>query len=242
MPPLVDQEQFAYHRSMEAEPDLARIATAVGDPRRIQMLALLMAGRALTATELALGAGVEPATASSHLKRLLDDGLVEAAAQGRHKYFRFASEQVAQMVESLMRVAPRKPASVRVSTPLPLRRARYCYDHLAGALGTGLLALMLRKDWLQDGEDAKQLTVTPRGTRALTGLGIDVASTQARRRQFACRCLDWSERRDHLGGALGAALAQELQARRWIERRRHSREVRITAAGEQEFAALGLKL
>jgi DNA-binding transcriptional ArsR family regulator len=242
MPPLVDQEQFAYHRSMEAEPDLARIATAVGDPRRIQMLALLMEGRALTAKELALGAGVEPATASSHLKRLLDDGLVEAAAQGRHKYFRFASEQVAQMVESLMRVAPRKPTSVRVSTPLPLRRARYCYDHLAGALGTGLLALMLRKDWLQVGDDAKQLTVTPRGTKALRQIGIDVEAAQARRRQFACRCLDWSERRDHLGGALGAALAQELQARRWIERRRHSREVRITAAGEEGLAALGLAL
>jgi DNA-binding transcriptional ArsR family regulator len=241
-PALVDQEQFAYHRSMEAEPDLARIATAVGDPRRIQMLALLMEGRALTAKELALGAGVEPATASSHLKRLLDDGLVEAAAQGRHKYFRFASDQVAQMVESLMRVAPRKPASVRVSTPLPLRRARYCYDHLAGALGTGLLALMLRKDWLQDGDDAKQLTVTPRGTKALRQIGIDVEAAQARRRQFACRCLDWSERRDHLGGALGAALAQELQARRWIERRRHSREVRITAAGEEGLAALGLAL
>lgn len=228
---------------MEAEPDLARIAATVGDPRRIQMLALLMEGRALTAKELALGAGVEPATASAHLKRLLEDGLVEAAAQGRHKYFRFASEQVAQMVEGLMRIAPRKPASTRVTTPLPLRRARYCYDHLAGALGTGLLALMLRKGWLRDDEDEpKQLALTPRGTRALTGLGIDVASTQARRRQFACRCLDWSERRDHLGGALGAALAQELQAHRWIERRRHSHEVRITAAGEQEFAALGLKL
>jgi DNA-binding transcriptional ArsR family regulator len=228
---------------METEPDLARIATAVGDPRRIQMLALLMEGRALTAKELALGAGVEPATASSHLKRLLDDGLVEVAAQGRHRYFRFASEQVAQLVESLMRVAPRKPATVRVSTPLPLRRARYCYDHLAGTLGTGLLALMLRKDWLRDdGEDAKQLTITPRGSKALRQIGVDVEAAQARRRQFACRCLDWSERRDHLGGALGAALAQELQARRWIERRRHSREVRITAAGEEGLAALGVDL
>lgn len=227
---------------MEAEPDLARIATAIGDARRIQMLALLMEGRALTAKELALGAGVEPATASAHLKRLLDDGLVEAAAQGRHKYFRFASEQVAQLVESLMRVAPRKPATVRVTTPLPLRRARYCYDHLAGALGTGLLALMLRKGWLQDGEEAKQLAITPRGHKALQRIGIDVDAARARRRQFACRCLDWSERRDHLGGALGAALAQELQARRWIERRRHSREVRITAAGEGGLAALGVDL
>ena len=228
---------------MEAEPDLARLAATVGDPRRIQMLALLMEGRALTAKELALGAGVEPATASAHLKRLQEDGLLEAAAQGRHKYFRFASEQVAQMVESLMRVAPRKPvATVRVSTPVPLRRARYCYDHLAGALGTGLLTLMLRKGWLQDDAEPKQLALTPRGDKALAQLGIDVEAAQGRRRQFACRCLDWSERRDHLGGALGAAVAQELQARKWIERRKHTREVRVTSAGEEGLAQLGVEI
>ena len=227
---------------MEAEPDLARIATTVGDPRRIQMLALLMEGRALTAKELALGAGVEPATASAHLKRLLEDGLVEAAAQGRHKYFRFASEQVAQMVESLMRVAPRKASALRVSTPQPLRRARYCYDHLAGALGTGLLEHMLRKGWLQDEAEPKQLALTARGDKALQQLGVDVESAQGRRRQFACRCLDWSERRDHLGGALGAAIAQELQARKWIERRKHSREVKVTSLGEEALKGMGVKV
>lgn len=207
------------------------------------MLALLMEGRALTAKELALGAGIEPATASSHLKRLQEDGLVEAAAQGRHKYFRFASEQVAQLVENLMRVAPRrKVAAVRVTTPEPLRRARYCYDHLAGALGTGLLALMLKRGWLQDDAQDRQLALTSRGARELQALGIDVEAAQARRRQFACRCLDWSERRDHLGGALGAAIAQELQARHWIERRKHSRAVRVTPAGEAALAELGVAL
>ena len=227
---------------MEAEPDLARIAGTVGDPRRIQMLALLMEGRALTAKELALGAGVAPATASAHLKRLQEDGLLEAAMQGRHKYFRFASEQVAQMVESLMRVAPRKTNAVRVTTPVPLRRARYCYDHLAGALGTGLLAFLLRKGWLQDDTEPKQLALTPRGTKSLAQFGIDVDGTQGNRRQVACRCLDWSERRDHLGGALGAALAQELQARKWIERRKHTREVRVTPAGEAELARWGVQV
>lgn len=227
---------------MDAEPDLARIAGTIGDARRIRMLSLLMEGRALTAKELALGAGVEPATASAHLKRLLEDGLLEAAAQGRHRYFRFASEQVAQMVEALMRVAPRSPVAIKVTTPQPLRRARYCYDHLAGALGTGLLALMLRKRWLADDAEPKQLAVTPRGDKALAELGIDVEATRGRRRQFACRCLDWSERRDHLGGALGAAIAQELQARKWIERRKHSREVRITRAGEEGLAELGVAL
>lgn len=228
---------------MDAEPDLPRIAATIGDPRRIRMLALLMEGRALTAKELALGAGIEPATASAHLKRLQEDGLLACAAQGRHKYFRFASDQVAQMVEALMRVAPRRPAAVRVTTPPPLRHARFCYDHLAGALGTGLLAHMLRKGWLADDAQAdQQLAVTPGGRRVLAQWGVDVDAAQARRRQFACRCLDWSERRDHLGGALGAEIAQALQARKWIERRKHSREVKVTAAGEAGLAAFGLRL
>lgn len=218
------------------EPDLARIAATVGDASRIRMLALLMEGRALTAKELALGAGVEPATATSHLKRLLEDGLLEATAQGRHKYFRFASDEVAQVVESLMRIAPRRKAAP--PTPqAPIRRARFCYDHLAGELGTDLFSLMQRKKWLEpDGADGRQLRLTARGTRALEQIGVDVEAARARRRLFACRCLDWSERQDHLGGALGAAVAQRLLALRWIERTKHSRVVRVTSAGESGLA------
>jgi DNA-binding transcriptional ArsR family regulator len=224
---------------MNEQPDLARIASTVGDASRIRMLSLLMEGRALTAKELALGAGIEPATATSHLKRLMDDGLLESAAQGRHKYFRFASPHVAHLLESMMRLAPaRPPAAPRDE---PIRRARYCYDHLAGLLGTQLLALMLRKQWLAPGAD-RQLEVTPRGGKQLATLGIDVDAARARRRQFACRCLDWSERQDHLGGALGAALAEQFQAERWIERRKHSRVVRVTPAGEGALRGLGLKL
>ena len=145
-----------------AEPDLVRIASAVGDASRIRMLGLLMEGRALTAKELALGAGIEPATATSHLKRLQEDGLVAATSQGRHKYFRFASDDVAQLVETLMRIAPRKPAQ-KAQPKEPIRAARYCYDHLAGSLGTGLLASLVKKGWVEgdDGGDAKQLCVTP---------------------------------------------------------------------------------
>ncbi|MCJ0762917.1 ArsR/SmtB family transcription factor [Variovorax terrae] len=230
---------------MNAAPDLSRLAAAVGDARRIQMLALLMEGRALTAKELALGAGIEPATATAHLRRLLDDGLLAVASQGRHKYFRFASDQVAQLVETMMRVAPRvREAPAAARTDDPMRRARYCYDHLAGSLGTGLLALLLKRQWLQDDPAAtlRQLELTPRGTRALAALGIDVEAARARRRQFACRCLDWSERRDHLGGSLGAALAEHAAAERWIERRKHSRAVSVTPQGEQAFAQLGLRL
>jgi DNA-binding transcriptional ArsR family regulator len=227
---------------MYAEPDLARIAATVGDARRIQMLALLMEGRALTAKELALGAGIEPATATSHLKRLVEDGLLEATAQGRHKYFRFSSEHVAQLLESLMRVAPRRKAAPAAAME-PVRQARYCYDHLAGSLGTGLFALLVRKGWLaDDGAEPKQMLVTGRGAKALSQLGIDVGAAQSRRRQFACRCLDWSERRDHLGGALGSALAEHLQAKRWIERRKHSRVVTVTTAGRRELKAWGLAI
>jgi DNA-binding transcriptional ArsR family regulator len=227
---------------MNAEPDLARIAATVGDPRRIQMLALLMEGRALTAKELALGAGVEPATATAHLKRLLEDGLLESASQGRHKYFRFASEHVAQLVESLMRVAPPRKAAPAVHGDEPIRAARFCYDHLAGSLGTGLLALMLRKGWLQDATgDDRQLELTTKGGKALAQMGLDLEAVRERRRRFACRCLDWSERQDHLGGALGAALAERFRAAHWIERVKHSRVVHITPLGLQGFRRLGLR-
>jgi DNA-binding transcriptional ArsR family regulator len=225
---------------MDAEPDLARIAGAVGDARRIRMLALLMEGRALTAKELALGAGIEPATATSHLKRLQEDGLVASTSQGRHKYFRFASDDVAQLVETLMRVAPRKPA-MRSPAQEPIRAARFCYDHLAGGLGTGLLATLLRKGWLAgDQADDRQLLVTAKGEKAFARLGVDVAAARARRRQFACRCLDWSERQDHLGGALGAAIAERFRAAKWIERQKHTRVVRVTATGRKQLQDIGV--
>ena len=224
------------------EPDLPRLAATVGDARRIRMLALLMEGRALTAKELALGAGIEPATASAHLKRLLDDGLLEAAAQGRHKYFRFANAQVAQLVESMMHLAPRRPAPHRSARAgEPVRHARYCYDHLAGQVGTGLFTLMMARRWLRDDEsEARQLQLTPRGEQAMRGLGVDIEAAQARRRQFACRCLDWSERRDHLAGALGAAVAERMQALKWIERQKHSRAVKVTAAGVRGLKDMGV--
>ncbi len=228
---------------MDDEPDIERIAATIGDASRVRMLALLMEGRALTAKELALGAGIEPATASSHLKRLEEDGLLACATQGRHKYFRFATDEVARLVEGLMRVAPRRATAAAATPADPERHARFCYDHLAGALGTGLLDLALQKRWLRDDEAAAgQLELTPSGERAMARLGVDVEAAAARRRLFACRCLDWSERRDHLGGALGAALAHELLARRWIERRKHSRVVRITPDGQAGLRGLGLRL
>jgi DNA-binding transcriptional ArsR family regulator len=230
---------------MTTSPDLSRLAGAVGDARRVRMLALLMEGRALTAKELALGAGIEPATATPHLRRLLDDGLVASTAQGRHKYFRLADDQVAQLLESMMRVAARRPAPVaRPAAPEPIREARFCYDHLAGSLGTGLLAMMHRKGWLLAVPTEalpKALALTPKGHRALGALGMAVPDGRSRRRQFACTCLDWSERQDHLGGALGAALAEHFTQSGWITRKKHTRIVHITPDGVAQFTRLEVR-
>lgn len=222
---------------------MTRIAATIGDASRIRMLVLLMEGRALTAKELALGAGIEPGTATSHLKRLVDDGLLESAAQGRHKYFRFASDQVAQLVESLMRLAPARKRHETSTASEPIRYARFCYDHLAGSLGTGLLAMLRRKRWLEEGTDpAGQLQLTPAGEKALKVWGLDLPELRSQRRQFACTCLDWSERRDHLGGALAAALAGHFTQQGWITRKKHSRVVLITTGGGAQFERLGIKL
>lgn len=230
---------------MSTQPDLSRLAGTVGDARRVQMLALLMEGRALTAKELALGSGIEPATATAHLRRLLDDGLVASTAQGRHKYFRLADHHVAQMLEALMRVAERSPdPSARPVAREPIREARFCYDHLAGSLGTGLLGVMRRKGWLLAAPTEvlpNALELTPKGDRALNTLGICLPDVRRRRRQFACTCLDWSERQDHLGGSLGAALATHFTETGWISRKKHTRVVNITAEGSAQFARLGVR-
>ena len=209
------------------------VAVLVGEPARAVMLWSLLEGRSKPASELAFHANVSAQSASGHLAKLLGAGLLAVERRGRHRFYTLANAEVATAVESIAALMPRDHVPRLPSRHAPmLRYARSCYDHLAGSLGTGLLASLVKKGWVEgDGADAKQLRVTPRGEKALASLGVDVDGARAKRRQFACRCLDWSERRDHLGGALGAALAQELQARKWIERRKHTREVRVTPAG-----------
>lgn len=220
---------------MEQEPDIESFARTLGDPTRMKMLTLLMEGRALTAKEMAYGAGVEPATATQHLKRLLADRLVSIAAQGRHKYVRLASPEVVQLMELLMVVAPR--AHVRRPAPRvaeKLRHARMCYDHLAGELGIGITDGLVKQGLLRKEDDA--FAVTRKGAGWFGELGIDLDKTRALRRKFAAPCLDWSERRDHLGGALGAALALRLVELGWIARKRNSRAVTVTEAGRKHLA------
>lgn len=219
---------------MDHEPDIESFARTLGDPTRIKMLTLLMDGRALTAKELAYGAGVEPATATAHLKRLSADGLISISAQGRHKYVRLASPDVAQLMELMMAVAPR--AAVR--RPMPrveetLRRARMCYDHLAGELGISIADALVTQGLLRKEDDT--FAVTRKGAGWFAELGIDLNAIRGKRRKFASQCLDWSERRDHLGGALGAALADRFIDLGWITRGRNSRAVSVTDAGRRQL-------
>lgn len=220
---------------------LEDFAKVIGDATRIRMLQLLMEGRALTAKELAYGAGVEPATATAHLRRLLDGGLVAVAAQGRHKYFRFASPQVAELMELLMVVAPHaRPKAPAPRVEQALREARMCYDHLAGELGIAIADALVRQGLLRKDEDA--FAVTRKGTNWFGALGIDLEAVRGKRRKFAAPCLDWSERRDHLGGALGAALAERLVDLGWIARKRNSRAVQVTEAGRRRLSETFPKL
>jgi len=217
------------------EASLESFAKIIGDATRIRMLQLLMEGRALTAKELAYGARVEPATATQHLRRLQEGGLVSVRAQGRHKYFKPASPLVAELMELLMVLAPdQKRRTVAARVEEPLRRGRMCYDHLAGELGIGITEALVKNGVLR--KEADSFALTRRGADWFAGLGIDVEAARSLRRKFAATCLDWSERRDHLGGALGAALAERLVDLGWVARKRNSRAVTVTEAGRCRLA------
>lgn len=210
------------------------------------MLFALLDGRARTSTELALVAEVTPSTASAHLARLRDSRLVRLDVQGRHRYYRIDNRRVADMLERLSVLAGANARSTgvpfRPSTPAHLAGARSCYDHIAGALGVSLHDALMARGWLtSERAGSAAYAVTEDGARQLAIMGIDVARVRAARRRFAFGCLDWSERRPHLGGALGAALLSLLIERRWVKRDRHSRSLSVTAIGNRELAArLGL--
>lgn len=210
-------------------PNITTIAALVGDTARGQVLSALMAGRALTATELADSAGVTRQTISTHLARLVDAGMLAVEKQGRHRYFRIADEDVAQMLESLMgsaalarspRVGPREPA---------LRKARVCYDHLAGELGVLVYERLAQRGAFALGADG--VVLTPQGRQAMETLGVDMAEPKGRR-PFCRTCLDWSERRHHLAGTLGAALLARFEQLGWAKRAHDSRVMAFSTAGE----------
>jgi DNA-binding transcriptional ArsR family regulator len=222
---------------MQPGPHLSQIAALVGDPARANVLSALLDGRALTATELAFHAHVSPQTASSHLGKLTEAGLLARARQGRHSYYRLASPLVARMLESIMAVAETGPARYRPHWKggEALRTARTCYDHLAGRLGVAVADALVAHGHVELGEDGGEVTAS--GQRHLSGLGIDMEAVAARSKRAFCRpCLDWSERRPHLAGAVGAAICDRAFALGWLERIPDSRAVAVTKEGAQGFA------
>ena len=223
---------------MASNAAFAEVATLAGDPGRAGMLHALMDGRALTATELARVAGITPQTASGHLSRLTAGGLIAVEKQGRHRYHRLASSAVARMLESIMQVAadtapPRRKAFVG-PRDLALRAARTCYDHLAGHLGVALADALVANGQIELATDAG--IVTDSGAALFNRLGIDLDDGSKQKGRMVCRpCLDWSERRSHLAGAVGAALCKHCFSEGWIKHAAGSRAVTITVKGQRSF-------
>lgn len=214
-----------------SSPNIANLAALIADPARAAILDALLDGRAWTATELSVEAGVTPQTTSSHLAKLLDGGMILVDRQGRHRYYRLANAQVAHLLETLAIASGgrREPRSAKTAETQQLRTARTCYDHFAGRLGVGLAGSMVQQGFLKSENPAFVLTET--GAHFLKDLGIDVDAARKRRRAFARQCIDWSEREPHMGGALGAALADRLFALNWAARVKHSRRVIVTEDG-----------
>jgi DNA-binding transcriptional ArsR family regulator len=223
---------------MKDGPNIARIASLIGDPGRAEALTALLADRALTATELSAIAGVTKQTMSAHLSKLLSAGLVLVDQQGRHRYFRLANAEIAELLESLMGVAFRT-GSIRL-LPSPrdpaLRTARVCYDHLAGERGVMAYEALLRVKAFVPASDG--LRLSPGGVEWFTRLGIDTAAAAMQRRAFCRPCMDWSERRQHLAGALGAAFLARLFELGWAKRCGRSRVIAFTPRGERAFREL----
>ena len=223
---------------MKDGPNIVRIAALIGDHARTEVLTALLGGKALTATELAGVAGVTKQTISAHLAKLIDAQLIAVENQGRHRYFRLADDDVAHLLESLMGVAFRTGAMRLRSSPREpaLRKARVCYDHLAGELGVHIYDSLLKRDAFT--LDANGLELTASGRRFFSKAGIDADALRRQRRTFCRACLDWSERRHHLAGALGAALLERMVALGWAKRERSSRVVNFNTAGESAMRAL----
>jgi DNA-binding transcriptional ArsR family regulator len=221
------------------EPRLARIAALVADPSRARMLAFLLSGEYASAGELARTASVSAATASAHLVKLVDAGLLVCEPRGRHRYFRIADADVAHALEALAMVAERSSHEREWSAParLRLREARCCYGHLAGRRGVALLERLLAHGWLQESPDGYALSDA--GVAGLAELGFDAAALRnGASHRIAYPCLDWSERRDHLAGKLASGLLTHFIARGWLRRIGGERALELTPPGLQALAPL----
>jgi DNA-binding transcriptional ArsR family regulator len=223
-------------KSQASASPVSHIAAAIAEPARTRMLFCLMDGHARTSTELATVAEVSASTASVHLKRLERQHLVKVSPQGRYHYYSLQGPSVAAALEALTVLAGAPPARFEPNTPPRLRAARTCYDHMAGAVAVALHARCLERSWLAPTGETDDYELTAEGRTFFVSLDIDLDAARGQRRRFACACLDWSERKPHLAGALGAALLKALLKRRWLTRDLDSRALRLTAAGRRELS------
>jgi DNA-binding transcriptional ArsR family regulator len=226
--------------AIAADARFADVASAFGDRTRARMLSSLLDGRERTATDLASFGRVSASTASSHLARLETAGLIACIPRGKRRYYRLTGELVADAVESLYRLSGETDPPQVVRVPDRLRQARTCYDHAAGELGVCLHDRLRELEWIVPHGDSYEVTTL--GETRLAGWGIVLGGLRTQRRSFARPCLDWSERRAHIAGALGAELLSRMLAMRWVERELDSRALMITRRGNQELSTLGLKL
>jgi len=232
---IARRECFDYDRTMKEGPDIALLGSLIGDPARANILTALMSGKALTATELASEAGVTVQTASSHLKKLQDGHLLRQRKQGRHRYFTLADDDVGSILEAMMGLAAKR-GLVRTRTGPKddaLRKARVCYNHLAGDLGVAIYDGMVSRGYLAETDDAVSLTRA--GEDFAVQFGVDLATLSKSRRPMCKSCLDWSSRRTHLAGSLGTALLNRFYDLGWASRVDGSRVVEFTGRGERQL-------
>jgi DNA-binding transcriptional ArsR family regulator len=218
--------------------DFAAVARSLASPARSAMIARLLDGRAMTAGELARAAGVLPPTASEHLGQLVAAGVVSVTTQGRHRYFRVADAEIAEALEALAHICPRKTARSLTGSmeDAAQSNARMCYDHIAGRLGVDLLDALLSAAWLLPATTGFE--IAPEGRSGFRAFGIDADALRAQRRTFARGCIDWTERRPHLAGALGASVASSFLEHEWVQRRTRRRGLQITPAGAARLSEL----
>lgn len=222
---------------MENSPNIARIGTLIGDNTRARMLSTLMGGKALTASELATDSGVTAQTATTHLAKLESGGLISLRKQGRHKYFALANEEIANLLESLMGLTASTQPHRIVTGPRDekMRKARVCYNHLAGHMGISLYESLVSSQYilLRDGSP----TLTKKGQQFVTDFGIDLHQLNKSKSPLCRACLDWSERRSHLAGSLGRAFLTRFETLKWANRGT-GRVINFTKKGEREFESM----
>lgn len=225
--------------------DISKVGALLADPARAAIIVALCGEHALPASELAECAGISASTTSIHLTKLMDAGWIELEQHGRHHYYRLSSPQITKLLEQAMSVVPARTALKPEAEPThpqhrrcDLRLARTCYDHLAGKLGVALTDALIQQGLLEAA--GKDFILTSHSHAMLKDLGVDVAVAAKQRRAFARRCLDWTERRDHLGGALGAAICTTWLEHGWVQRQEQSRALCVTPLGEVQLRNWGI--